>query len=492
MSTESLLTKLSKDIGKLVDFNDEHDVIIKVGVTPNNHEFKAHSLILRARSQYFYTALSSDWARNQENIIKFEKPNISPDIFDAILRYIYNGTIELEDQELSNILDLLCAADELMIDELLDYVQTYLIQNKLRWIDDNLIEILNITTSRTTFTILKNFCLEEITLLNPSIFESETFLNMDESSLVALLERDDLGMSEPELWDCVLKWGITNTPSLSYNKNIISNNNNLISRDYNDYEWTSEDFDALEKTLKNCIPLIRFFHISPDEFYTKIKPYSKIISKELLKDIINYHLTDPSNYNILPPRKCNIQIDSKLLNPKQAAVIASWINDSHELHSSKSIPYTFKLLYRASVDNPSLFHEKCDNVGPTIVIVKIRDNNCLVGGYNSLDISWKRSWFNSSRGSKECFIFSMDSFINPTTLDNNVKLSKVKTEYKNYSIYDHPWDGICFGTGPDLWVNTKPSNPIGYTIKKCYQSSIMKSDTFYWEDWEVFSVQSSS
>ncbi|CAB4381461.1 unnamed protein product [Rhizophagus irregularis] len=394
MSTESLLTKLSKDIGKLVDFNDRHDVIIKVGVTPNHHEFKAHSLILRARSQYFYTALSSDWARNQENIIKFEKPNISPDIFDAILRYIYNGTIELEDKELSNILDLLCAADELMIDELLDYVQTYLIQNKLRWIDDNLIEILNITTSRTTFTILKNFCLEEITLLNPSIFESETFLNMDESSLVALLERDDLGMSEPELWDCVLKWGITNTPSLSYNKNIISNNNNLISRDYNDYEWTSEDFDALKKT--------------------------------------------------------------------------------------------------ASVDNPSLFHEKCDNVGPTIVIVKIRDNNCLVGGYNSLDISWKRSWFNSSRGSKECFIFSMDSFINPTTLDNNVKLSKVKTEYKNYSIYDHPWDGICFGTGPDLWVNTKPSNPIGYTIKKCYQSSIMKSDTFYWEDWEVFSVQSSS
>jgi hypothetical protein len=86
MSTESLLTKLSKDIGKLMDFNDEHNVIIKVGVTPNHREFKAHSLILRARSQYFYTALSSDWARNQGNIIKFEKPNISPDIFDSILR----------------------------------------------------------------------------------------------------------------------------------------------------------------------------------------------------------------------------------------------------------------------------------------------------------------------------------------------------------------------------------------------------------------------
>jgi hypothetical protein len=83
MATEFLLARLSRDIGKLVEFNDEYNVIIKVG---GCHEFKAHSLILRARSPYFYTALSGDWARNQGNIIIFEKPNISPDIFEVILR----------------------------------------------------------------------------------------------------------------------------------------------------------------------------------------------------------------------------------------------------------------------------------------------------------------------------------------------------------------------------------------------------------------------
>jgi hypothetical protein len=359
----------------------------------------------------------------------------------------------------------------------LDYIQTYLIQNKSRWIDDNLIDILNITTSRTVLSTLKNYCLEEIILLNPSVFESETFLNMNENSLVALLERDDLAMNESELWDYVLKWGIKNTPSLSYNNSLES--------------WTSEDFDALEKTLKNCIPLIRFFHISPNDLYTKIKPYSKIISRKLLKEVINYHLTNPSDYNIQPPRKCNMQIDSKLLNSKQSAIIASWIDGNHKSYSPKSNPFTFKLLYRASVDNPSLFHKKCDNVGPTIIIIKIRDNNCLVGGYNPLDLSWKRSWFSASRGSKECFIFSMDSSVK-TILDNNIELTQVRPDYKDYAIYDHPWDGICFGTGPDLWINIKPNNPIGYTIKKCYQSSIMNSDIFYWEDWEVFSVQRSS
>src|SRR6266542_4371072 len=91
MTTEFLLTRLSKDIGKLINFNDEYNVIIKVGISPNQQEFKAHSLILRARSPYFQIALSNDWIRTREdNIIRLEKPNISPNIFEAILRYAFN------------------------------------------------------------------------------------------------------------------------------------------------------------------------------------------------------------------------------------------------------------------------------------------------------------------------------------------------------------------------------------------------------------------
>ncbi|RIA90707.1 hypothetical protein C1645_823003 [Glomus cerebriforme] len=491
MTTESLLARLSKDIGKLLEFNDECNVVIKVGVTPSHHEFKAHSLILRARSSYFYTALSSDWARSQGNVIRFEKPNMSPNIFEAILRYMYNGILKLEDQDLSDILDLLCAADELMIGELMDYIQNYLIQNRSTLIDENLIEVLNIAASRIALSTLKNYCLEEITLLNPSIFESKSFLNLDENALVALLERDDLGMDESKIWDSVLKWGIINTPCLncSLEDKIGSSNDSLTSLNY---EWTSEDFDALEKTLKNCIPLIRFCHIPAIEFH-KIKPYSKIIPKELLEKMIDYHLVgnSPNYNNIQPPRICNIQIDSELLNSKQAAIIASWLDRNHRSYSPKSNPYTFKLLFRASVDGPDLFHKKCDNVGPTVIIIKVRDNvdNVLVGGYNPLNISWKRPWFSPARGTKGGFIFSMDSSVK-TILDKNAKLARVAPEYKEYAIYDHPWDGPCFGTGPDLWVNINPKNPIGYTTKKCYQPSITNSEMFYWEDWEVFSVQS--
>src|SRR5215211_3513384 len=74
-------------------------------------------------------------------------------------------------------------------------------------------------------------------------------------------------------------------------------------------------------------------------------------------------------------------------------------------------------------------HEKCDNVGPTIIIIKIRDNNCLVG-YNSLGMF----------------------------------LVLVLT---------------------NLWVNIDPKI-LGHTIRKCYQFSIMNSGVFYWKDWEGF------
>ncbi|GBC11665.2 BTB/POZ protein [Rhizophagus irregularis DAOM 181602=DAOM 197198] len=48
--------------------------------------------------------------------IKF--PNISPEIFQIILRYIYGGTLSLNEQETSDFLKVLAVADELRLQEL--------------------------------------------------------------------------------------------------------------------------------------------------------------------------------------------------------------------------------------------------------------------------------------------------------------------------------------------------------------------------------------
>ncbi len=49
--------------------------------------FKAHTWVLKDRSDYFKVALSNQWARKDPNgIIIFHKENISPKIFDLILK----------------------------------------------------------------------------------------------------------------------------------------------------------------------------------------------------------------------------------------------------------------------------------------------------------------------------------------------------------------------------------------------------------------------
>jgi len=85
MAAELLLC-LSRDLLKLFETSAVYDVSITVGEAPNAKTFKAHSAILVSRSPYFATAPSSNWVKKENNITIFEKPNITPKIFDILLK----------------------------------------------------------------------------------------------------------------------------------------------------------------------------------------------------------------------------------------------------------------------------------------------------------------------------------------------------------------------------------------------------------------------
>jgi hypothetical protein len=80
--------ELSKDYEKLFETEIGYDVIIYVGEDQNVKEIHAHSNILCARSQYFRSALSNEWVEKRDGKIIFRKPNIKPELFDIILRYL--------------------------------------------------------------------------------------------------------------------------------------------------------------------------------------------------------------------------------------------------------------------------------------------------------------------------------------------------------------------------------------------------------------------
>ena len=77
---------LSKDLSLILNDADDFNVIIQVGENRNVKEFRAHSVILRARSLYFKSAFSTDWIIKKNNMIMFNKPNITPIVFEMILK----------------------------------------------------------------------------------------------------------------------------------------------------------------------------------------------------------------------------------------------------------------------------------------------------------------------------------------------------------------------------------------------------------------------
>src|SRR6266487_702201 len=62
-------------------------------------------------------------------------------------------------------------------------------------------------------------------------------------------------------------------------------------------DFSKEDFNALKNSLQQCIPFIKFYNLSSEEFSDRVLPYKKILPKELYKDLLKYFL-NPNNQSI--------------------------------------------------------------------------------------------------------------------------------------------------------------------------------------------------
>ncbi len=121
---------------------------------------------------------------------------------------------------------------------------------------------------------------------------------------------------------------------------------------------------------------------------------------------------------------------SKIIQKKDIALLSSWV-------------WTFKypkfeLLYRGSQDGFSAanFHTKCDNKGPTVVIIKFNHGK-VFGGFT--DTSWDSS--GGYKNTKNAFLFS---------IDRQGKYN-IKPEGEYSAVYNNSSYGPTFGGGHDLY-----------------------------------------
>jgi hypothetical protein len=78
--------ELANDFEKLLEADEEYNVIIYAGENKNVEEIHAHSNILRIRSQYFRTAFSNELTKKKDGKFIFNISNITPQFFKTILR----------------------------------------------------------------------------------------------------------------------------------------------------------------------------------------------------------------------------------------------------------------------------------------------------------------------------------------------------------------------------------------------------------------------
>ncbi|RHZ87649.1 hypothetical protein Glove_33g218 [Diversispora epigaea] len=270
--------------------------------------------------------------------------------------YVYGGIVNLEKVETRFIFDLMLIANEFELTELSNKLETILIEDKASWL-------------KTHFSLVYHFT------------------SLPESSLVSLLKRDDLQMKEIEIWDYVIKWGITQNPTLPTNLR----------------DWTKENFLTLKTTLQQCLPHIHYFH-----------PFSTIISED--------HI----------------------------AKISSWINRKTATYSTTNIPYKFELILRGTRDGfaPQTFWNIYHGHARTIFVAKVKGTDEIIGGYNPL--TWDNTLNGNSNiwmETNDSFIFSLKNGNIQSSILSRVRIAKnaILNVCKNNLRFWGPYFGYGIG-----------------------------------------------
>ncbi|GBC09334.1 hypothetical protein RclHR1_08780005 [Rhizophagus clarus] len=457
MEDVKFLTKLSQNLLEILSDDEFCDVNIEVGNESQVKIFRAHMVILNYRSPYLRRLLSKNKKKNDEDLSHILIPNIQPDMFQILLKYIYGGALSLKEYDISSIVKILITANELAIQELITHIQSFLIENNASWIKDNFNLIYQISFESDSFIELQKFC---TSLLAPEkIYNTLNFSSIPEKTLISLIQDSNLKMSEIQVWNCVLKWGLAQNPELPSN---ITN-------------FSKEHIDILKNTLQPFIPFIEFYSLTFQEFMEYVLPYRDILPEDLFMNLSKtlwklnqnngstsktetYNSIEPNSnsetYDLIEPNGKSVtielsgsefikssgksesigssgksesidsngklesiesiessersesiessdktefcksiepsgkletckNIESNIIAIKHADLISKWI-DRIDITNNSTSTYEFKLILRGTRDGFEKFHEVCDAKPRTLTIIKVKDSEEILGGYNPI------------------------------------------------------------------------------------------------------------
>src|SRR3954469_15450555 len=123
-------------------------------------------------------------------------------------RYIYCGRLSLEEYDTLDLIKILVAASQLSLQGLTTYLQSFLIENKANWIEQNFNLVHQTSFENDSFLELQKYCTDLMSKEPIKIFNSLNFSSIPEKLLVSLIRNDN------QVWEHVLKWGLAQNPEL--------------------------------------------------------------------------------------------------------------------------------------------------------------------------------------------------------------------------------------------------------------------------------------
>ncbi|PKY52595.1 hypothetical protein RhiirA4_497046 [Rhizophagus irregularis] len=435
--------KFIQDISQIRKNNIDYDVVFIVGRKPSKRMI-GHSFVLKVRSVYFHNKLHS-MDENEEfdkyDRYQFKFPEYTFEIFDRILSFIYSNEINVLTMSSLSLLNLMKAAKRFKLTDMVEYLQSYLIEDRSSWIYENI------------FT--EAFDNEESQQLQSLVIDlicknTKWFLNLDhfnkfsEEQLIKFLQIDDLSIEEFHVWNAVLGWAFVKNADLDEKKVT---------------QWSVQEIECFKKTLKPFIPFIRFFQISSSKYFDYVYEFSKVLPEELVNKLLEYYLKGnlPTNYLLLPLRKVRT-IDSDFITSEQAEIISYLLNDGDE-NSLTDV-----------------------------------DEELIVGSSSSAS-SQKMALNGRNDSSKQA-----DSFLFSFNMNNENNIGKISSFNVLNSVHNCHECGPCFGT-TDLWITPdaahlkhhtvfhQPLKNSGYHRQGSYEIKLRnKPGAFQFKDYEVFQV----
>src|ERR1041385_2212766 len=101
-----------------------------------------------------------------------------------ILRYLYSGKLYLEQYDISTIVRILVTSDELNLQELVVYLQSYLIESKSNWTKQNYNLIFRTSFENDSFLKLQQYCTDLMSEEPDKTLKSLNFSSIPEKLLI--------------------------------------------------------------------------------------------------------------------------------------------------------------------------------------------------------------------------------------------------------------------------------------------------------------------